>query len=138
MTAAQETDSVSIESVPIGSIFTDEFGTVSVVEGARKGAEAAAFENVDGGRIDDGRYGKFEAALDGLIPKERRFTDPVRTFAYGTDASFYRLNPKLVVKVGLEGTRVWGLRKLKQNPEWCGRIWDVGGVNGGGWDLKGV
>ena len=25
-----------------------------------------------------------------FIPKERQFTDAVRTFAYGTDASFYR------------------------------------------------
>lgn len=30
----------------------------------------------------------------------------VRTFAYGTDASFYRLNPKMVVKVCLVG-RWW-------------------------------
>ncbi len=29
-------------------------------------------------------------------------SDPVRTYAYGTDASFYRLNPKLVVKVHTE------------------------------------
>jgi D-lactate dehydrogenase len=37
-----------------------------------------------------------------FVPKARQFTDPVRTFAYGTDASFYRLNPKLVVKVHTE------------------------------------
>jgi D-lactate dehydrogenase len=37
-----------------------------------------------------------------FIPTARQFTDPVRTLAYGTDASFYRLNPKLVVKVGSE------------------------------------
>ena len=37
-----------------------------------------------------------------FIPKDRQFTDPVRTFAYGTDASFYRLNPKMVVKVHTE------------------------------------
>ena len=36
------------------------------------------------------------------MPKARQFTDAVRTFAYGTDASFYRLNPKLVVKVHTE------------------------------------
>jgi hypothetical protein len=34
-----------------------------------------------------------------VVPSARQFTDPVRTFAYGTDASFYRLNPKMVVKV---------------------------------------
>lgn len=33
------------------------------------------------------------------MPATRQFTDKVRTFAYGTDASFYRLNPKMVVKV---------------------------------------
>ena len=36
------------------------------------------------------------------MPKARQYTDPVRTFAYGTDASFYRLNPKLVLKVHSE------------------------------------
>lgn len=36
------------------------------------------------------------------MPEARLFTDPVRTFAYGTDASFYRLNPKLVIKVNNE------------------------------------
>ncbi len=41
-----------------------------------------------------------------FIPSARQFSDPVRTFAYGTDASFYRLNPKLVVKVR---TRVQGV-----------------------------
>jgi len=34
-----------------------------------------------------------------VVPKSRQITDPVRTFAYGTDASFYRLNPKAVLKV---------------------------------------
>jgi D-lactate dehydrogenase len=38
-----------------------------------------------------------------FIGEERIFTDPVRTFAYGTDASFYRLNPKMVIKVGTKG-----------------------------------
>jgi len=37
-----------------------------------------------------------------FVPKARQYTDPVRTFAYGTDASFYRLNPKLVLKVHSE------------------------------------
>ena len=27
------------------------------------------------------------------------YTDPVKTFAYGTDASFYRLLPQVVVKI---------------------------------------
>lgn len=37
-----------------------------------------------------------------LIPENRRFTDPMSTLAYGTDASFYRLIPKLVVRVESE------------------------------------
>ncbi|MDD1012510.1 FAD-binding and (Fe-S)-binding domain-containing protein [Pseudomonas rubra] len=37
-----------------------------------------------------------------LIPGERRFDDPLSTLAFGTDASFYRLIPKLVVRVESE------------------------------------
>ena len=37
-----------------------------------------------------------------LIPAERRFDDPTSTLALGTDASFYRLIPKLVVRVESE------------------------------------
>ncbi len=58
------------------------------------------YRNVDGYREEDGRYAAFMSEISGFIPQQRQFTDPVRTFAYGTDASFYRLNPKLVVKVG--------------------------------------
>jgi D-lactate dehydrogenase len=36
------------------------------------------------------------------IPTERLITDPLRTLAFGTDASFYRLIPKLVVKAETE------------------------------------
>ena len=34
-----------------------------------------------------------------LIPQDRRFTDTLSTLAFGTDASFYRLIPKLVIRV---------------------------------------
>ena len=37
-----------------------------------------------------------------LIPQERRFDDPLSTLAFGTDASFYRLIPKLVIRVESE------------------------------------
>ncbi|MCP4126556.1 MAG: FAD-binding oxidoreductase [Gammaproteobacteria bacterium] len=37
--------------------------------------------------------------LSGFLPEARLIRDPLRTLAYGTDASFYRLIPKLVVKV---------------------------------------
>jgi len=37
-----------------------------------------------------------------LIPSARRFDDPLSTLAFGTDASFYRLLPKLVIRVEAE------------------------------------
>ena len=37
-----------------------------------------------------------------LIPPDRRFTDALSTLAFGTDASFYRLIPKLVIRVESE------------------------------------
>jgi hypothetical protein len=41
--------------------------------------------------------------VEQFVGQERIFADPVRTFAYGTDASFYRLNPKMVIKVITRG-----------------------------------
>jgi len=38
----------------------------------------------------------FLAALERRIPRARLITDPTRTLAYGTDASFYRLVPQIV------------------------------------------
>ena len=48
-----------------------------------------------------------------LIPGERRFDDPTSTLAFGTDASFYRLIPKLVIRVESED-EVVALLKLAQ------------------------
>lgn len=45
-----------------------------------------------------GRYKEFYDKLNTLIPKERLLHDALSTLAFGTDASFYRLIPKLVVK----------------------------------------
>ncbi|MAX93229.1 MAG: 4Fe-4S ferredoxin [Pseudomonas sp.] len=56
----------------------------------------------------------FLAAVEKLIPAERRFDDPLSTLAFGTDASFYRLIPKLVVRVESE-MEVVGLLKLAHN-----------------------
>ena len=39
-----------------------------------------------------------KAVLAETIPAERLIDDPLRTLAYGTDASFYRLIPQLVVR----------------------------------------
>uniref|UniRef100_UPI0035663CD4 FAD-binding and (Fe-S)-binding domain-containing protein n=1 Tax=Pseudomonas sp. TaxID=306 RepID=UPI0035663CD4 len=44
----------------------------------------------------------FLAAVKRLIPRERRFDDPLSTLAFGTDASFYRLIPQLVIRVESE------------------------------------
>ena len=44
------------------------------------------------------RYREYLAAISGAIPESRVFIDPLRTLAWGTDASFYRLTPKIVVK----------------------------------------
>ena len=45
-----------------------------------------------------GEYKRFYDALLPVIPKERMFHDALSTLAYGTDASFYRLIPKLVIR----------------------------------------
>ncbi|MDH4580509.1 FAD-binding oxidoreductase [Pseudomonas sp. BN415] len=44
----------------------------------------------------------FLNTVERLIPCERRFDDPLSTLAFGTDASFYRLIPKLVIRVESE------------------------------------
>ncbi|APE30602.1 4Fe-4S ferredoxin [Halomonas aestuarii] len=41
---------------------------------------------------------ELKGALAEVIPDERLIDDPLRTLAYGTDASFYRLVPRLVVR----------------------------------------
>ena len=53
----------------------------------------------------------FLREVERLIPAERRFDDPLSTLAFGTDASFYRLIPKLVVRVESEA-EVIALLKL--------------------------
>ncbi len=47
----------------------------------------------------DTSYMQFYEKLKEIIPKQRVFTDPLHTLAYGTDASFYRLIPKVVIWV---------------------------------------
>jgi len=45
-----------------------------------------------------GAYTAFLREIRSRLPGDRVFTDPLRTLAYGSDASFYRLIPKVVVK----------------------------------------
>jgi len=47
-------------------------------------------------------YRKFIRRITGTIPRSRIITDPLRTLVYGTDASFYRLIPRVVLKVESE------------------------------------
>ena len=39
----------------------------------------------------------FCKGLLGFLPEDRIFTDKLRCLAYGTDANFYRMVPKVVV-----------------------------------------
>ncbi len=53
-------------------------------------------------RILSEKYRQFHTDLRVFIPDQRLFTDPLRTLTYGTDASFYRLIPKIVIKADSE------------------------------------
>lgn len=57
---------------------------------------------------------QFIQAVKQLIPAERYFDDPVATLAYGTDASFYRLLPKLVLRIESEAEVVALLKLANQ------------------------
>ena len=46
-----------------------------------------------------GNYLGFYEEIVKVVPKTRIFTDPLHAIAYGTDASFYRLIPKIVLWV---------------------------------------
>ena len=50
----------------------------------------------------DSAYQRFYDAVALFIPAERIITDELRLLAYGTDASFYRLIPKIVINVESE------------------------------------
>ncbi len=45
----------------------------------------------------NGAYLDFYNKITKSLPQDRIFTDPLHTLAYGTDASFYRLIPKIVI-----------------------------------------
>ncbi|MCB9219161.1 MAG: FAD-binding oxidoreductase [Ignavibacteriales bacterium] len=49
-----------------------------------------------------------------FLPTERIFSDQLRTLAYGTDASFYRLTPKIVVKVKSEEEVIFVVKKCNE------------------------
>ncbi len=78
-------------------------GTVYPVPQEVKGSKVV-YQNADGMRVDDGRYQNFKSDLKNelMIPEERIITDAVKTYAYGKDASVYRVLPKMVVKIHSE------------------------------------
>ncbi len=47
-------------------------------------------------------YKAFVRAMKNVVPENRITTDPLYTLAYGTDASFYRMVPKIVITVEAE------------------------------------
>jgi len=44
------------------------------------------------------KFQRFYDSVVTVLPAENMITDPLKTLAYGTDASFYRLVPKIVIK----------------------------------------
>jgi len=63
-------------------------------------------------------YDSLYTELQAFIPETRLIRDPLRTLAYGTDASLYRLIPKLVVQVESEAemARILGLAQRHRTP----------------------
>ena len=61
-----------------------------------------------------GEYITLYNRLSAVIPKERLIHDDLRTLTFGTDASFYRLIPKLVIKVENEDEVIAVLREARR------------------------
>ena len=58
-------------------------------------------------------YASLRRQLAEFIPTSRLITDPLCMLAYGTDASFYRLIPKLIVKVENETETIATLKACR-------------------------
>ncbi len=61
-----------------------------------------AFARTDDVNALAGPYREFWREAAAWLPADAMACDPVRTLAWGTDASFYRLVPKIVLKVRTE------------------------------------
>lgn len=59
-------------------------------------------------------YQQLKEGLSKVIPAKRIITNPLQLLAYGTDASFYRLIPKIVVQVHTEDEAVEVIRQTKK------------------------
>ena len=60
-------------------------------------------------------YKKLLNEFQSIIPKEQIITDEFQTYALGTDAGFYRLTPKIVVKVESEEEVIQVIRACNSN-----------------------
>ncbi len=61
-----------------------------------------------------GKFLNLQNILLKKIPSNRIFTDELKTFTYGTDASFYRLTPQMVVKTENEDEILFLLKEAKR------------------------
>ncbi len=61
------------------------------------------------------KYALFYKSVSMIVPPARLIQDELRTLAYGTDASFYRLVPRLVIKVESEEEVAIILREAEKN-----------------------
>ncbi|MBR5174562.1 MAG: FAD-binding oxidoreductase [Bacteroidales bacterium] len=52
--------------------------------------------------MSDTRHQAFLSELKGILPKDSIYTDDLRCLSWGTDAGFYRLIPKIVIRSGNE------------------------------------
>ncbi|MDR1406080.1 MAG: FAD-binding oxidoreductase, partial [Prevotellaceae bacterium] len=64
--------------------------------------------------MPDATFTKFHAQLLRVIPEERLITDPLRLLAFGTDAGFYRLVPKIVVLTHTEAEAAATIRLSRE------------------------
>ena len=57
------------------------------------------------------KYNAYLKEIGKFIPKDRIYTDELRLLAWGTDAGFYRLIPKIVIrektKMKFPGSSLW-------------------------------
>ncbi|MCZ2720517.1 FAD-binding and (Fe-S)-binding domain-containing protein [Marinomonas sp. 15G1-11] len=60
-------------------------------------------------------FQSFFIDLSNAIPSERIIQDSLRTLAYGTDASFYRLTPRAVIQVNSEAEIIHVLKTSKKH-----------------------
>ncbi|MCM1066586.1 MAG: FAD-binding oxidoreductase [Muribaculaceae bacterium] len=58
----------------------------------------------------DSKYSSFIKEISRTIPRERIYTDDLRLLAWGTDAGFYRMLPKVVVRTASEAEMTAVLR----------------------------